>query len=523
MKFSFRFSVFNFQKKHWFWTVVGLTIILLCALFLRVFKLDMIPVFADEAIYIRWAQVMRVEPSLRFLPLTDGKQPLFMWSVIPFLKVISDPLLAGRTVSVLSGLGTTVGVFVLSYVLFNSRKVSLFASLLYTLSPFSTFFDRMALTDSMLAFFGVWALTFMVLAVKQASLGLAFLAGYSLGGALLTKSPALFFVTFVPLAAVFTPLKKGNKFLSLFKTSALIAAALVVGYGMYNILRLGENFHMVSTRNYDYVYHYSHIFESPLDPFLSHLDAILNWFEVMGPAALLILAALGTFANFWKYKRKVFILLVFAVVPLLVQAEYAKVLTSRYYLFTLPAIAVLAASTLKSFRKPPLLYVVYGLVALFFVQAMAFFVPFYSDPTKASWPEKSGYLADWTAGVGLKEVAWTIRDKRDANPHRKIVVGTEGYFGTLPDGLQIYLEREPGITIIGVGLDLRRVPDSLLESVEAGNLTYLVANASRLRFSRPFSEYGLMTVSSYEKTADDDGERDTLYLFEVRPEALKRI
>src|SRR3989304_6028586 len=95
---------FNKMKKFlttWRTTIIIGFVILSVALVLRLFKLTYLPIFGDEAIYIRWAQVMRAEPTLRFLPLSDGKQPLFMWVVIPFLKVISNPLFAGRLVSLL--------------------------------------------------------------------------------------------------------------------------------------------------------------------------------------------------------------------------------------------------------------------------------------------------------------------------------------------------------------------------------------------------------------------------------------
>ena len=94
--------------KYKFSIIASLAIIFLYFL-LRVPNLTKIPVFVDEAIYIRWAQVMQNEPTLRFLPLSDGKQPLFMWLIIPALKVFSDPLVAGRMVSVLAGFGTLVG------------------------------------------------------------------------------------------------------------------------------------------------------------------------------------------------------------------------------------------------------------------------------------------------------------------------------------------------------------------------------------------------------------------------------
>src|SRR3990167_3465310 len=95
---------------------LGLAFLLLVFYFAsRVYHLTQIPVFVDEAIYIRWSQVMRAEPSLRFLPLSDGKQPLFMWLTMPALKFIADPLFAGRIVSVVAGLFTLLGLAVLVF------------------------------------------------------------------------------------------------------------------------------------------------------------------------------------------------------------------------------------------------------------------------------------------------------------------------------------------------------------------------------------------------------------------------
>src|SRR3990167_2345049 len=103
-------------------------LILLAAALLRFANLNSIPVFADESIYIRWAQIMKAESTMRFLPLSDGKQPLFMWLVIPFLKIFSDPLLAGRITSGLAGIGTLIGIFLTTSYLFKSKKVALIAS-----------------------------------------------------------------------------------------------------------------------------------------------------------------------------------------------------------------------------------------------------------------------------------------------------------------------------------------------------------------------------------------------------------
>jgi predicted membrane-bound mannosyltransferase len=132
-------------KTH-FKTALILALILVTYFLFRLPNLTYQPIFADEAIYIRWAQVMKAEPTLRFLPLTDGKTPLFMWVMMPVFKVIDDPLLAGRVMAVFSGLGTLFGAFLLGSIFFN-RRVGLFAAFLIATTPYMIFFDRMALVD----------------------------------------------------------------------------------------------------------------------------------------------------------------------------------------------------------------------------------------------------------------------------------------------------------------------------------------------------------------------------------------
>ena len=175
--------------------LVPLLIITASAFLIRFINLTSLPVFADEAIYIRWSQIMANEPTLRFLPLSDGKQPLYMWVLMFLVRRFSDPLFIGRLVSVICGIGTLLGVFATAYYLFKSKLAGLTATLMWALTPFAVFFDRMALTDSMLTMFGVWTFLGAVVMVKTKRLDAAIGTGFALGFASLTKSPALLPVT----------------------------------------------------------------------------------------------------------------------------------------------------------------------------------------------------------------------------------------------------------------------------------------------------------------------------------------
>src|SRR3989344_1249696 len=185
--------------RKWWKTVTALVFILLLAFLIRLTNLTILPVFADEAIYIRWSQIMHSEPTLRFLPLSDGKQPLFMWVLMVVISRFEDPLISGRLVSVFAG----------SYLIFKSNLAALVSSLIWAISPYAIFFDRMALVDSMLAMFGIWAVFFAIVTVRTLRLDFAMITGFLLGAAHLTKSPSIFFVMMLPVTWLF--LKKFDK------------------------------------------------------------------------------------------------------------------------------------------------------------------------------------------------------------------------------------------------------------------------------------------------------------------------
>jgi hypothetical protein len=201
---------------------------------------------------------------------------------------------------------------------------------------------------------------------------------------------------------------------------------------------------------------------------------------------------------------------------------YAKVFTARYIFYVLPYIYILASVfVLSKFIKPllfKLLVASFVLLSLYLNYLLIFNLPSAKLPKN----DRSGYLEEWTAGYGIKEVAEYLKSEvKDLPAGRQVVVGTEGYFGTLPDGLQMYLADTPKITVIGVGLDLKELPKSLRESRDSGNKTYLVINNSRLKADPDRLE--LKLLASYPKplrTKENHeyylyGPQEVLYFFEV--------
>ena len=502
---------FRSLKKHKWVIIAGLFVLIVFFLW-RLVNLTILPVFADEAIYIRWSQVMRAEPTLRFLPLSDGKQPLFMWLTIPFFKIFSDPLWAGRFLSILAGLGSLIGLFFVSWKLFKNKWISLLSCFFYSLAPFFVFFDRLALVDSMLMMFGIWLAYLSLFLASRPKLDLALITGLVLAGALITKSPAIFFAIMIPSGLLIAKNFK-KKTLPFFGFWLLI---LALGFGFYNfLLRLGPGFQMIATRNKDYVFTLNEVLSQPFDPLIPHLKELFQWLPNLLTWPL-FLASLGGILILLRKKLKISLfLLIWLILPLLAQSVFAKVFTPRYILFTIWPLLIFAGFFFNWFflkiKKRFWLWLI-----LFLISIPAVFYNWHllTNPEKAPLPRnlRSGHLEEWTAGHGLKESAELLKEKAKEN---SVFVGTEGFFGTLPDGLQIYLEGVPNIRIIGVGWPVGQVSQSLINSL-VDNEVYLLVNQSRLKLDP--QEKGLILIEEYPKAVNPLGFQDKLLLFELRNE-----
>lgn len=482
---------------------------------LRLPHLTLQPIFADEAIYIRWAQVMRAEQTLRFLPLSDGKTPLYMWAMIPLFKFIHDPLLAGRLLSVLSGFLTLSGLFLLSRKVIGN-KGAFITAFLYIITPYSLFFDRMALVDSMLAAFTIWSLFLAVLILEKQRWDQAMVLGYLMGGGMLTKTPGMFNLLVLPLSFLGFNFKK-QKREAFFKLLLNWVVAFVIALVIYNILRLGPNFQMLSMRNSDYVFSLADLKARPLDPLIPHLGDVFTWIIGLFSLPTFLLTAVGTVFSLIKRKPLIWVVLVWSLAPALIQMAMLKTFTARYLLSSVAPLLIVSAYGLEELSllitktkqlnflpKKSFLAALLVLVSLF---------PFYMDykiiskPQAAPLPKSErGYIDSWTAGYGFAQIAQFLIEKKKQGP---VVVGTEGYFGTLPDGLQIYLDKSD-IPVIGGSATISA---QLRESARL-NQTYFVANRSRVGDNLK----GVQLLMEFKKAAPVDGKpQDAIVVYQVFP------
>ncbi len=448
------------------WTLLLIAVVFFA---LRLYNLLLIPIFADEAIYIRWSQL--ILKGHYFIPLSDGKTPLFMWLLTPFLKLINDPLLAGRLLSVLTGFATLIGVYFLTKKIFN-QKTALLTIILTTLNPFLLLYDRFSLVDSLLTALIVWSFYISLKLFLKPTIKQGIILGFLWAASLLTKPSAAMFIVLTP-ALLF--LEKPTHWVKKIK-SLIISGGIagVISLGIYNLQRLSAAFHMINIRSADYLRTSKEIFSNWFEYFPGTIKVYLSWLiSYLSLPVIIFLVIISPLAIKQKSK-KIGVLALLIIIPTLVQASIGKIIYPRYLLPIIPFILIILAWGIKKLKR-------FGLAVLLII--LFFWIRFdyllLTKPATASLPnwEKSQYFYDWSAGVGLKEITEYLNK---LSSDQSALVATEGGFGTLPDGLQIYFNNSKNIRIQGIGFPKPPITEAMEVALSEGRQVYLVFNKDRL-------------------------------------------
>ena len=430
-----------------------------------------------------------------------------MWLVVPLLKYFS-PLIAGRLLSIISGYFILLSLIILFsiYQNFSSKKnkpqlfllesiqkniyTNIIPALIYIFLPFSFFFDRLAVPDNLLSLFGLLSIIFTILLIKFPRLDLSMLLGLMLGLTWITKSPAIYFV----VLSIFGFLFMGN-----IKKIYYPIISITFAYSIYNLLRLGPQFHQIALRNLDYIWPISEIIKHPFDPLKPHFFDLINlYIKYISLPFILVF-----FINFKKLNKLYIFILAIFLLPLIANLAIAKVFTGRYILFTIPYLIILLSigtvNLLQKFKYSLFFISLLFIFNLFYIYQLSF------TPYAVKLPStESGYTSGWTAGWGISSIAkYLINESKTHN----VIVGTEGYFGTFPDGLQIYTDSIPQLTVFGVDNDLVNIPSKLIDARLHGDSVYVIKNSSTNVFN-PESLSKLNLIKSYIKP---DGGAILLY------------
>lgn len=458
-----------------------------------------LPVFADEAIYIRWAQLIMDDcKQYLFFPLNDGKTPLLIWFFVPFQYLFSDPLLAARLVSVITGLLQTFVLYLLAKVLGFRKQAMMLIAILTAILPFWFFHSRMALMDSLMTLFLSLSLLFslklLFLPAKDFLQSKKFwqyffMTFISFGLSLWTKLPAVLFgpvLLFLPMIYV----KKGGLKKN-FLFCLVMAIAVFFGLCFFLLLKIHPAFSQIFARGGDFLFKLPQLLAGEWRFGISQLPRYYYEFSSYLTPVGFFIPFLALF--FKKNRRQHLVFILLALIYILPILIFGRVVYARYFLpvsifFTLSIGLFLdqiwqMVSAQKQLFKKALggLFIALIIGNVFSPVAYWFYTAWF-DVNHLPIPQNDRvqYLSEWSAGQGIKETAELIINSAQS---QRIVMATEGYFGTLPDGILMYLHRKHvnNIAVTGIGQPVRELPQNFVSQMSLADQVWLLVNSHRLK------------------------------------------
>lgn len=461
--------------RRWKWLFVAALVLGALYFATRLINLTLLPIFTDEAIYIRWSQIGAQDANWRFISLTDGKQPMFTWIAMVLLRLLPlwDPLFIGRLVSVVAGFGSLVGIGLLSFLLFKNKRITLLSCFFYLISPFSLLYDRMALYDSLVATFFLWNLSLAVLLVRTLRLDVALLLGMMLGAGMLNKTSGFLSLYLLPTTLLLADWEKKDRLRKLVRWMALVAVSVGISQALYSVLRLSPLLHMVTAKDALFIYPVNEWLAQPFRFVEGNLRGMFDWlWRYMSVPVVVLVAAIFLLR---RITGEQLLLLFWWVLPFVALATFGKVLYPRFILFMAMPLLVLSAVgadwILHTLRRKLALVTLFALLVLPSIRA-DYYILF--DPISAPIPEADlgQYMNEWPAGWGIKESVAYLKQEAAKG---KISIYTEGTFGLLPYAIEIYLVNHPNVRIYGIW-PLPQSPPPDLVSDAADHPTFFLMN-----------------------------------------------
>ena len=446
----------------------------------RLTNLTQLPIFTDEAIYVRWAQIAEQDSAWRFISLTDGKQPMLIWVGIIALKIFSDPLFAVRFVSVVSGFVGMIGLGLLGRELFKSTTIGILSSFLYLISPFTLMYDRMALMDSIVAMFSVWSLYVAILLVRLVRLDLSFILGLFLGGGVLTKTSGFLSIYLLPTTLLLFDFKNKHWKKNLLKWAGFAFIAVLFSQLYYSVLRLSPWFHMIAQKDTTFINTVDeqggiiNLIQYCSRFLVGNLHGLGDWTIGYLTIPIIILVFIAILFIYRNLREKLLLLVWFSA-PFVGLAFFGKVLYPRFILFMMMPLFLLSAWSihylLKRFSNKTHALILILLISIYplYVDSKILFSIVTAPIPKA---DSGQYINDHPAGWGIREAVDFFGNEAKT---QKINVFTEGTFGLLPYGLEIYLVRNPNIKFVGLWPIPDYMSEEMLLAIETGP-TYYVSN-----------------------------------------------
>lgn len=395
------------------------------------------PVFNDEAIYMRYGKIM-IESAQRFYSVSViGKQPLMYWLYAFSGKVIDEPLLGARFISLGIGILGFYGLYGLTKQV-AGHGTALLACLIYVGTPMFLLFDGLAVVDGALVCLVIWVLWLGLSLIKRFTWWKIGVLGFQLGLAFWIKTTGLVLAPVILFAVLLTRINK--------KTStefAILSLFVVYFIAFFSVAPLvfRSEFESVLKYQRDYALTIQEVLAFPLAHWAANSGYIA---EVFFGYLLPFTPLMATVAIVRKYRDIQVIFLVLSFFALLAPLVLtARGIQMRYVVFSAVPLLPLAAMGIRRYTKVGAFAVGIMIVAatILAINAPLFFQTY---PQKSVYAgENWQYIKGWPSGYGVMEaLAFVDRDRNG----RPVFVGVRWDSGNPEDTILLYAAKIPGMS-----------------------------------------------------------------------------
>lgn len=455
----------------------------------RLINLKALPIFNDEAIYLDWGWREISQPGNLYYSLYDGKQPLLMWIFGIFEKIIPDPLVAGRLVSVIAGGVTLLGIYFLAKKLFD-KKVAIIAMLLFVLNPLFFFFDRQALMESAVCAIGVWAFYFLLEFTHSNLRKHAILLGLVLGVGLFIKSTTFIFAitSFVLLAYCYFKTKNKSEFI---KNCGMIFLLI---FCIDFLLIINPQFWSTLSMNQRYTFSISEILKFPASNWLNNILLNIKILIIYFNPLILISSFAGIFLLIKRKSPDYALLIVWLIISLFLEIILTKESSQRYLVSFLPLLIIPAAFSVSFLLKKSPVWGKLFLTSTVLISSVYIFFQIFNpylyikNTHNFSGDHSIEYISGYTSGYGIPEVVRYLKNQLKDKP---IYIGMALNTGNPESAMQVYFAKDNMAktayldeSLLGTQMDLIKYSDCLRLDRDA----YLVSRDNSLAGFEKFFE-----------------------------------
>ncbi len=464
---------------------------------IRIFQLTKLPIFNDEAIYLDWGWRETHEPGYLFYSLYDAKQPFLMWLFGISETLFSDPLFAGRLVSVLFGVLSAIGLYKIGQKIRN-KKAGIIAVFCYLIIPIFTFYDRQALMEAAIGSIGIWIFYYLLLMRKTQAKRYPVLIGLLLGIGFMIKSQALLFFTPLLILGLLSLLKQTEKTSIILKKHSLV---LFTFFCTIILLLLQPEYWKTLSLNSKYVLTIPELLHFPFQLWVSTLLAnlsIIFFFVTPGVMLLSSVYIISVIRRRSKATKDEMLLVFWFIVLLFLQTLLIKGTSQRYLVSYLPFVSLFSAFTITSIAKPLfqkasyLLFLPAILLSILQILNPVSYIFFMEKLTPYA---ELGYIRGYTAGVLVNDVVSFLEKE---GKKEKIAIGIAKNAGNPESALMAYSQKSSAYAVGYMdGSDLQIDLDTY-DCLSVGRPLYFVAREDQKGILGKFLDKKTVFKSPYD-------------------------